>query len=167
MTVYDFFKKISNACFSIFLSPFIKMSFCKHGKKVKLARGSTFTGIRNIVIGNNVYIGSRCHFICTRAKVFIGDGVLFGPNVTVITGGHETRNTNEPMYTITNKNKASDLDRDIVFEGDNWIGANVTILRGVTIHKGSVVAAGSVVTKDVPPYAIVGGVPAKVIKLRE
>ena len=57
-------------------------------------------------------------------------------------------------------------DEDVIFEGDNWIGANSTILKGVTIGKGAVVAAGSVVSKDVMPYSIVGGVPARIIKMR-
>ena len=91
---------------------------------------------------------------------------MFGPNVTIITGGHETRNKNKPMYSIGDKEKGKDLDKDIIFEGDNWIGANAIILKDVTIHKGSVVVAGSVVTKDVPSYAVVAGVPAKVIKYR-
>ena len=55
---------------------------------------------------------------------------------------------------------------DTVLEGDNWIGANATILKGVTIGEGAIVASNSLVTKDVPPYSIVGGVPAKVIKYR-
>lgn len=70
------------------------------------------------------------------------------------------------MTTVTDNEKLPDNDKDVVFEGDNWIGANAIILKGVTVGKGSVVSAGAVVTHDVPPYAIVGGVPAKVIKYR-
>jgi len=70
------------------------------------------------------------------------------------------------MMSVTDAEKRPEDDRDIVFEGDNWIGANVTIPKGVTIGEGSVIAAGAVVTKDVPSYSIVGGVPAKVIKMR-
>ena len=55
-------------------------------------------------------------------------------------------------------------DHDVTIEKDVWIGANVTILAGVTVGRGATIAAGAVVTKDVPPYCIVGGVPAKVIK---
>jgi len=166
MTIYDFFSKISNLPFRIFVAPLIRISFKRHGKNVKIGKGAKFAGIKNISTGNNVFIGENNLFICTRAKVVIGDGVMFGPNVTVITGGHETRITNMPMYLIQDKDKAPDLDRDIIFEGDNWIGANATILRGVTIAKGTVVAAGAVVTHDTQPFSIVGGVPAKMLKSR-
>ena len=166
MTIYDFFKKISNLSFRLFFAPFMKMSFKKHGKNIKIGKGSRFAGIQNISVGNNVFIGEDNLFICTRAQVIIGDGVMFGPNVTVITGGHETKVIDVPMYTIKDKDKSLDLDRDIVFEGDNWIGANVTILRGVKIAKGTVVAAGAVVTHDTEPFSIVAGVPAKMIKSR-
>ena len=71
------------------------------------------------------------------------------------------------MFTKTNKEKDKSIDKDVIFEGDNWIGANATILKGVTIGYGAVVGAGAVVTKDVPPYAIVGGNPAKIIRFRK
>ena len=95
-----------------------------------------------------------------------GDDVMFGPGVTVITGDHRTDILDRPMITVTDSEKSPDNDKDVVFEGDNWVGANAIILKGVTVGKGSVVSAGAVVTHDVPPYAIVGGVPAKVIRMR-
>ena len=70
------------------------------------------------------------------------------------------------MISITDTEKRPEDDQDVIFEGDNWIGANATILRGVTIGHGAVIAAGAIVTKDVPPFSIAGGVPAKVIKMR-
>lgn len=62
--------------------------------------------------------------------------------------------------------KLPENDQDVIFEGDNWIGMNVTVLKGVTIGRGCIVAAGAVVNKSTPPYSIVGGVPAKVLKMR-
>ena len=91
---------------------------------------------------------------------------MIGPGTTCITGGHRTDIIGRTMISVTNSEKRPEDDRDIVFEGDNWIGANTTILRGVTVGRGAVIAAGAVVTKDVPPFSIVGGVPARVIKMR-
>ena len=62
--------------------------------------------------------------------------------------------------------KLPENDKDVIFEGDNWIGMNSTILKGCTIGRGCIVAAGAVVNKSTPPYSIVGGVPAKVLKMR-
>ena len=61
------------------------------------------------------------------------------------------------MTTVANAEKRPEDDRDIIFEGDNWIGANATILRGVTVGRSAIVAAGAVVTKDVTPYSVCGG----------
>ncbi|MBE6903296.1 MAG: acyltransferase [Ruminococcaceae bacterium] len=137
-----------------------------HGSNVKLGRNISLYGEKNLHIGNDVSIGEQALFMCTLAKIYIGDHVMFGPKVTVITGGHRTDIVGRYMSSVTDSEKRPEDDRDIVFEGDNWIGANVTVLRGVKIGKGAVVAAGAVVTKDVPAYSIVGGVPAKVIKNR-
>lgn len=64
------------------------------------------------------------------------------------------------------KKKREDDDLPVIIEDETWIGCNVTILKGVTIGRGAIVSAGSVVTKDVPCYSIVGGIPAKVLKYR-
>ena len=86
-------------------------------------------------------------------------------NLKIITGDHERRiGTFCSSITEVTKNHNLGLDKDVMIEPDVWIGMNVVILKGVTIGRGSTVSAGSVVVKDVPPYSIVGGVPAKVIK---
>ena len=92
---------------------------------------------------------------------------MFGPNVTVITGDHRIDILDRPMCSITDDEKLPENDQDVVIEEDVWVGAGATILKGVTIGNGSVVAAGALVKKDVPPYAVVGGVPAKIIKMRK
>jgi len=79
-------------------------------------------------------------------------------------GNHNTGVVGAMMYDVKQKRPEDDLP--VTLEDDVWIGANVTILKGVTIHSGSVVAAGAVVTKDVPNDAVVGGIPAKVLKYR-
>ena len=83
----------------------------------------------------------------------------------IITGNHRIDNIGYFMFDSDNDKRPED-DRDVIIEGDSWFGINVTILSGVTIGRGSVIAAGAVVTKSCPPYSILGGVPAKVLKYR-
>lgn len=148
------------------ISPWKKRLFNQAGTEVKIGRRVHVMGWKNVSVGNHVSIGQDSLFMCTRAKVLIGDHVMFGPQVTVITGGHRTDMVGRYMDTVTNDEKRPEDDRDIIFEGDNWIGANATILRGVTIGRGAVIAAGAVVTKDVEPFSISGGVPARCLKMR-
>ncbi len=160
--IFELMHRIINRCIS---SP-IKKSLCAEcGKDVVICRKSRGCW-ENVHIGNHVSLNENTLLFCTRAKIIIGDYVMFGPNVTLITGGHRMDLVGRYMYTVTNAEKRKEDDRDIVIVGDNWIGANSTILRGVTIGEGAVVAAGSVVTHDVAPYTIVGGVPARPIKER-
>ncbi len=149
----------------LIISPVKKRLLGNCGNRVFLRKGTNFTW-KNVHIGNNVYVGSEALFMCTRAKTYIGDNVMFGPRVVMITGGHRIDVVGRYMISITDKEKSPEDDRDIILEGDNWIGANATILRGVTLGKGSVVAAGAVVTKDVAPFTVVGGIPAKLIRKR-
>ncbi len=148
------------------LAPLKKMELGSCGKNVRLGRGCRLCGSKNIHTGNNVAIGEGALFMCTRASITIGNDVMFGPKVTCITGGHRMDMIGRTMISVGNEEKRPEDDRPIVFEGDNWIGAGAFILKGVTVGKGAVVAAGAVVTKNVPPYAIAGGVPAKVIRQR-
>lgn len=148
------------------VQPVRKSALHSHGKNVSIGAGFKAYGIENITLGNDVSIGERAMFMCTRAKIKIGDHTMLGPGVTMITGGHRMDIVGRYMKSIRNEKKRPEDDRDIVLQGDNWIGANATILRGVTIGEGAVVAAGAVVTGDVPQYAVVGGVPARLIKMR-
>lgn len=91
---------------------------------------------------------------------------MIGPQVSIITGDHKIDTVGKYMVNVSDDEKVPENDLPVVIEDDVWIGANSTILKGVTIGEGSVVAAGSVVTKNVPAYTIVGGVPAKIIKNR-
>lgn len=120
----------------------------------------------NIFLGNRVSIGSNNLLLSTKAKIIINDNVFLGPNVTIVTGNHTTNYLGKYIVDITDEDKRENDDENVVLECDNWIGANATILKGVTVHEGAIVAAGAVVVKDVPAYAIVGGVPARVIKYR-
>ena len=117
----------------------------------------------HIEIGNDVRIGPRASFQTWIAYLHIGNKVLFGPNVTIRGGIHPYYKVGKAIFDIKEDEKEPSDDKDIYINDDVWVGCNVTILRGVTIGRGAVVAAGAVVTKDVAPYTIVGGVPAKKI----
>ncbi|MFJ5625063.1 sugar O-acetyltransferase [Peribacillus loiseleuriae] len=108
---------------------------------------------KNITIGKNVFFNTGCSFQ-DRGGISIGDGSMIGMNATIATLNHgislETRNTTYSSPVVIGENV--------------WIGSSATILPGVTIGDNSIVAAGAVVTKDVPENTIVAGVPAKVLK---
>lgn len=108
---------------------------------------------KNIHVGKNVFINSGCRFQ-DQGGIFIGDGVLIGHNVVLATLNHDV-----------DPEKRSDMYPEPIRIGNNvWIGAQATVLPGVTIGDGAIVAAGAVVNRDVPAKVIVGGVPAKIIK---
>lgn len=116
-----------------------------------------FSGQKRIQIGKNFYSNVGCHLL---GEINIGDDVQLGPQVVFWGRDHGLKKgvlINLQPHVL----------KPIRIGNDVWIGANATILKGVTISDGAVVAAGAVVTKDVPPNAIVAGVPAKVIKYRE
>lgn len=125
---------------------------------------SHYEGLDNISVGENVKIPAGATIFSTNAKLKIGNNVLFGPNPTIITGDHRIDVIGSAIADV--QTKLPENDQDVVIEDDVWCGANVTILKGVTIGRGSVVAAGSVVVHSCPPYSIIGGVPAKVLKYR-
>lgn len=119
----------------------------------------------NVYIGSgaNVKIGQHSHI---NENVFIqgakiGSFAMIAPNVAILTQGHEYKNLDIPMI------KQGETKELIpIIEDDVWIGRNAIIMPGVKIGKGSIVGAGAVVTKDISPFSIVGGVPAKLIKKR-
>lgn len=104
-------------------------------------------------IGKNVFINFDCTFL-DLGGITIEDGVLIAPKVSLLSEGHPISPEHRHSLTVGH----------IHIKKNAWIGANVTILQGVTIGENSVVAAGSVVSKDVPDNVIVGGIPAKISK---
>lgn len=108
---------------------------------------------KHITIGKNVFINFDCTFLALGG-ITIEDDVLIGPKVSLITENHP----------LNPEDRKGLFGKPIVIKKNAWIGANATILPGVTIGENAVVAAGAVVSKDVPDNTIVGGIPAKFIK---
>ena len=107
----------------------------------------------NINIGKNVFINEGCCFQ-DQGGITIGDGCLIGQQVVLATLNH----------SLDPARRADMLPAPITLGKNVWVGAHATILAGVTVGDGSVIAAGAVVTKDVPAGCVAGGVPAKIIK---
>ncbi len=112
-----------------------------------------------LIIGNNVGIAQNC-FIQVRGFVVIGSNVMFGPGVSVFSENHGFERTDIFMINQPTTRKGVKIEDDV------WLGTRSVILDGVTIGQGSIVAAGAIVNTSVPPYSIVAGIPAKVIKSR-
>lgn len=145
-------------------------ALCKNGIRIgnnfSLGRNSTIecTGVirdlgDGLEIGDDVGIAANA-FISVRGKVSIGSSTIFGPGVKLFSENHIFADKDTPIYLQGATKKGIKIGEDC------WIGADSIILDGVTIGKGCVVAAGAVVTKDVPDYSVVGGVPAKIITTR-
>ena len=141
------------------------MRHCGRGVYLR-PMSSDIKGVRNLSVGDGTSIPKGATFYCTDAPLTIGRKVIFGPRPTIITGDHRTDLIGKYIIDVTTEEKLPENDLPVVIEDDVWCGANVTILKGVTIGRGSIVAAGAVVTQSFPPYSVIGGVPAKLLKMR-
>lgn len=108
-----------------------------------------------LYIGKNVFINKNCSF-GTNSPIYIGDNVAFGPEVLILTGTHD--------YSNSNLRSGEYSGKTVIIGKGCWIGARTIILAGVKVGEGSIVAAGSIVTKDIEPNVIVAGSPAKLVK---
>ena len=108
---------------------------------------------KNTRFGKRVFVNAGCKFQ-DQGGITIGNDVLIGHNCVIATLNH----SEDPEH------RADLIPRPVIIEDKVWVGANVTILSGVRIGEGAILAAGAVVTKDVPPRSVVGGVPARIIK---
>ena len=136
----------------------VRYIFSACGREVIVRRGVYFGRGSQISIGNNSMIGADA-IIGSAAEVKIGSNVLMGPQVLIYTSNHGT-SRGMPM-------RLQPLHFAPVTIGDDvWIGARCILLPGVTVGDGAVIAAGAVVTKDIPAYAVVAGVPARVLRFR-
>jgi acetyltransferase-like isoleucine patch superfamily enzyme len=133
---------------------YYKLLGMKIGRSSIVNMSQYFFDVHKISIGSNTHVNRGC-FFDARAGITIGSNVSISHQVTLMTGSHEA----------SSKTFAGDF-QPIAVEDYVWIGVNATVLKGITLGKGAVVAAGAVVTKDVAPYTMVGGVPAKKIGSR-
>ena len=130
------------------------------GARVVIYSGVWIMPGRNLTVGDDVDLAKDV-LITTSGGVVIGDRTLIGYRTQILSSNHSIPPIGQPFPI------SGDAHKPILIENDVWIGANCIITAGVTIGEGAVIAAGSVVTKDVPKNAIFGGVPAKLIKMRE
>ena len=113
-----------------------------------------------LIIGDNFTSNNNVFFVSSSSKIIIGDNCMVGPNCVLRSSNHNFDRVDIPIKQ--QKDKCS----YIIIEDDVWLASNCVITAEVTIKKGSVIGAGSVVLKDVEPYSLMGGVPAKLIKKR-
>lgn len=126
-------------------------------KEINIQRKAVFAP--SVKLGKYSSIGINCS---VGSETVIGDSVMMGPDVYIFTVNHKTSNTLIPM-----REQGNTAVKGVTIGNDVWIGARSIILPGITIGDGAIIGAGAVVTKDVPPYTIVGGNPAKILKNRK
>ncbi len=154
---------------------FLKIGYMANATKCKFGIYNTIyneVSLNEVTLGDFTYIAGNTNI----SKTTIGKFCSIGPDCKIGLGKHPTKDfvSTHPVFFSTLKQaQVTFADRNyfdefayIIIGNDVWLGANVIVVDGVKIGDGAVVAAGSVVTKDIPPYAIVGGVPAKIIKYR-
>lgn len=133
-----------------------KLILTKCGKNVNIERNATFSS--KVELGDNSGIGIRATI---SGKCIVGNNVMMGPDCVIYSRNHEFSNLDIPM-----REQGYKEEKTVVIGDDVWIGGRVIILPGVHIGNHCIIGAGSVVTKDIPDWAIAAGNPAKVIKFR-
>ena len=146
---------------SIYRKHKYKFILPNQGENLQIGKNFTYSDPQNIFLGNNVYINHDVEIIPDKAGISIDDDVLIGGNTLITASIHNFDRIDIPI------NKQGTNSYKVIIEKDVWIGSHVVILPGVKVGTGAVIGAGAVVTKDVTPYSIVGGVPAKFIKSRK
>jgi len=132
-----------------------------HGSNIRGMWQALIDGYESIVIGNNFFAAEGLYLSSTKG-ILIGNNVTFGPEVMLIGGNHKT---DIPGLLINQIHSGDKLD-EIIIQDDVWVGARAIILSGVTVGEGSIIGAGSIVTKNIPYYYICAGNPCKPIKPR-
>lgn len=166
--VFIFLSKFSEKILIAIKSSFAflhRSRFKRIGKNFSYDPYGVYT-FETISVGDNVNLGYRPILIASKSNITIGNNVMFGPEVTIRGGNHRIDIVGRYMIDIKDHEKRPEDDPGVVIGNDVLIGTRAVILAGVKIGDGAVIAAGSVVTKSVPRYAVFGGNPARLIKMR-
>lgn len=134
------------------------LSSCGNGLKIKY--GAIIDAPEFVKLGHNVGVGEYC-FITGNGGICIGDNVMIGHHVSILTSSHVNESVEDSM-----KGQGIQL-RPVIIGDDVWLGAGARIMMGVSIGRGVIVGANAVVTTDIPDWAVVGGVPARIIRSRQ
>ena len=159
---FMFFKQLPSSYFPMgTLFNWLRVSCLRRiipiGTNVIIQTGFRF-GMKDVVkIGNNCQINEHVYI----QSAIIGDDVLIAQHVALLAVTHNHEDINVPISA-----QGSTAPDPVIVENQVWIGRNVIVMPGIRLGKGSIIGAGAVVTKSVPPFAIMGGVPAKIIRYR-
>lgn len=162
--IYRILKLIQTVVFSVsyFINrSILKLLGVKIGKNLKTLPITTIENPKNIQIGDNAWI-SKNVALYANSGIIIGDDVIIAKDVSIISGDH---GHSDKSKKINQQGMRKDA-QPIIIGNDVWIGEKAVILKMVKVGDGCVIGAGSIVTKDVPPYSVVAGNPAKIIKQR-
>jgi len=142
----------------ILLLQIFRYKFVKVGKDFYCGK-NLYIKPKTVTLGNSVYLGNFCHL--SAGDILIADYVMLASSVSIIGGDHIYNRPGKPMTKT-----ARGEQKTVIIEKDVWVGHGAIIMHGVTLGEGCIVSAGSIVLKDVQPYSIVAGNPAKMIKNR-
>lgn len=153
---YSLLGRLSKKCRTLVCKQFFRST----GRNVNVEHGAYFGSGRFVEIGDNSGIGVDCH---VPANIRIGKDVMMGPEVLII-GWNQNHRFDDVAIPMRLQGREDGLP--VVIEDDVWLGARVIVLPGIRIGRGAVIGAGAVVAKDVPPFALCVGNPARIIKFR-
>ena len=143
-----------------------KSDFLECGENVLIEYPIKVNRPKIVLVGNNVAIRGFATIITHTGKLILKNNIGISQKLTVVTGNHTTKPPLNKWQCDCNHSEEGDIELDTTIEDDVWIGINVTLLPGVTIGRGAIIGACSVVSKSIPPYAIAVGNPCKVIKFK-
>lgn len=163
MLVFNYLRRLRTGIINIitqYVNPYDRSKYGRIGEH-SIVKSNSLLVQEKMYLGDYVIIQEQTNFIANKGKLIVGKYSVISSGCTIVPGAHKLT-VGVPFY-LAAMNHINDAEGDIVIEEDCWIGTGCILLPKCHIGRGAVVGAGSVVTKDVPPYAIVAGAPAKII----